>query len=220
MGQWCTFSSLAFSVDWLCYLCLGSVSFWELEKKILTNRQIDLKLRARIYLQITVNVALWGCSSWIISSDSMDDLVKWHRRNCRKILGVRLEDKNYTKDILSALGVPELDSIIHLRTLKLVRKVSVGGPNLEYLRKCVSGQAHGPQARGNFCSTTKSWMNSLEKGGIIDCAPKKEREAGKITLYELGRRFNNPETGPTVEENLGQREGAFKSKKGARAPHR
>ena len=56
-------------------------------------------------------------------------------------------------------------------------------------------------------------MNSLEKGGIIDGAPKKEREAGKITLDELGRRFNQPETGPTVEENLGLREGAFKSKR-------
>ena len=120
-----------------------------------------------------------------------------------------LLDKRRTKDVLAKLDVPDIESIIRVRQLKLIRKITAGGPNLELLQNVVCGQ----QASGNRAarsSTTSTWMDSLQKGGII---AKKEKQAGQVTLSKLDGRFNTRGMSQIVEENLGLKRGAFKLKK-------
>ena len=186
---------------------LGTYSFRELSD-VLLDRRINLKLRSRLFLQIPVNVALWGCTSWTIQAGPLDRLKKWYYKCCRKILGVTLLDKWRTKDVLAKLDVPDIESIIRVRQLKLIRKITAGGPNLELLQNVVCGQASGKGTARS--STTSTWMDSLQKGGII---AKDEKKAGQVTLSKLDGRFNTRGMSQIVEENLGLKRGAFKLQK-------
>ena len=195
------------SHDILRRINLGTLSFRELSN-VLLNRRINLKLRSRLFLQIPVNVALWGCTSWAIQAGPLDRLKKWYYKCCRKILGVTLLDKWRTKDILAKLDLPDIESIMRVRQLKLIRKICTGGPNLEFLQNVVCGQASGNGTART--STTTTWMDSLQKSGMI---AQSEKRAGKITMTKLDARFNSRGMCQIVEDNLGLKSGAFRQKK-------
>jgi hypothetical protein len=55
---------------------------------ILRNKDIRMRVRARLYQQLVLPVLLYGSECWRLSTESKRRLATFHHRCCRKIVGV------------------------------------------------------------------------------------------------------------------------------------
>ena len=94
--------------------------FFSLNKLVFRNQDISLPIRKRIYVAIVINILLWGCESWNLTSEDRRKLEVFHMRCCRRILNVSIYDviANHelsNKNILRTIGISNMDSYIELR---------------------------------------------------------------------------------------------------------
>ena len=55
-------------------------AYYALNKNVLRNNKIPIKLRLRIYNAIVINLLLWGCESWAIKEEDHRKLEVCHHR--------------------------------------------------------------------------------------------------------------------------------------------
>ena len=61
-------------------------------KRVLCNKNIDTKLRIRLYDATVINILLWGCESWALTEELRRKLEVCHHRFLRKMVGVTIYD--------------------------------------------------------------------------------------------------------------------------------
>ena len=103
--------------------------FFSLNKLVFRNKDIDIQIRKRIYIAIVINILLWGCESWALTSEDRRKLEIFHTRCCRRILNYSIYDvmENHelsNKNILREIGILTLQSYMELRRARWLEKLS------------------------------------------------------------------------------------------------
>ena len=61
-------------------------------KRVLCNETIPVKLRVRLYDATVINILLWGCESWALTTELRRKLEVCHHRFLRKMIGITIYD--------------------------------------------------------------------------------------------------------------------------------
>jgi hypothetical protein len=82
-------------------------------KDIFFDRKIDLKTRKQLYLQIPLNIVLWGCDSSALKQSHLDKLTAFHHKGARWLVKVTRWDCRFQhitmKSILHHLELPTME---------------------------------------------------------------------------------------------------------------
>ena len=63
---------------------------WHSMKSVLMNKNIDKDIRKKLYMAIPVNILLWGCNSWALSSSHLKKLAAFHNSCAQRLCGITL----------------------------------------------------------------------------------------------------------------------------------
>jgi hypothetical protein len=58
-----------------------------MKKQLLSNKQIPIDIRRRLYQATVVNIALWGCESWALKEADRSKLEAFHHDCLRRMCG-------------------------------------------------------------------------------------------------------------------------------------
>ena len=94
--------------------------FFSLNKLFFWNIEIDIEIRGRVYIATIVNILLWECEVWALTSEDWRKLEVFHLRCCRKTLRVTIYDVITNQELTndqtrSEIGILTLESYIQLR---------------------------------------------------------------------------------------------------------
>ena len=70
----------------------ATAAFYSLNKNVLRNTNIPIKLRLRTYQAIILNLLLWGCESWALKESDRKKLEVCHHRCLRRMLNITIYD--------------------------------------------------------------------------------------------------------------------------------
>jgi hypothetical protein len=100
-------------------------------KDIFFNKKIDLKTRKQLYLQIPLNIVLWGCDSSALKkshSTSSPHFTAFHHKCARWLVNFTRWDCRFQhitmKSILHDLEIPTMEQIIHVQILRFLEMVA------------------------------------------------------------------------------------------------
>ena len=97
-------------------------------KNVLTNNTLDTKIRIRVYDATVINILLWGCESWALTTEHLRQLEVCHHRFLRKMAHITIYDvkelhiKN--REIRNKMGCYNIDQIMELRTICRLDKIT------------------------------------------------------------------------------------------------
>jgi hypothetical protein len=63
-----------------------------MKKQLLSNKQIPIDIRRRLYQATIVNIALWGCESWALKEADRSKLEALHHGCLRRMCGWTMWD--------------------------------------------------------------------------------------------------------------------------------
>ena len=146
----------------------ASKVFGALRKIIFCNGDINIDTRVAIYLTSVVNVLLFGCECWTLTSDLTRMLNSFHRRCCRTLFGISMwHVEAYhitTATVLKEIGLQEITHFISKRALAWFGKV-YRMPWNRLPRKLLTCWVHEPR-RGQPASWGKSILKLMDLAGI------------------------------------------------------
>ena len=61
-------------------------------RRVLCNEAIPVKLRVRLYDATVINILLWGCESWALTTELRRKLEVCHHRFLRKMANITIYD--------------------------------------------------------------------------------------------------------------------------------
>ena len=70
----------------------ATAAFYSLNKNVLRNIDIPIKLQLRTYETIVLNLLLWGCESWALKESNREKLVVCHHRFLCRMLNISIYD--------------------------------------------------------------------------------------------------------------------------------
>jgi len=151
-------------------------------KPILLNRRLSLKLRVQLYLQIPLNIALWGCDSWALKEDHLRQLRRFHHDSIRALLGFKRiwhkERSIKMAELRERAGLPTMEQLVTDRTLGFLKKVALM-PETRLTRCMLHSQADAEgngQLKPGAPATTKAWY--------VRCLRNGDKEGNKVvTLF-------------------------------------
>jgi hypothetical protein len=103
--------------------------FGSMNKQLLSNKQIPIDIRRRLYQAIVVNIALWGCESWTLKEANRSKLEAFHHGCLRRICGWTMWDvaeKRITNEQVrrTVANSPTMDSMMEMRRCRWLSKLS------------------------------------------------------------------------------------------------
>jgi exonuclease III len=148
-------------VDIEARLLKASQAFGALSSRI-TRRQELKKLKGMVYVSLVLNVLLYGCECWTMTSPMMTKLCSFHRRCVRRMCRTSTQAMStqhvHHSDLYQRLGIHSLDYYYNSRVLRwaghLARMPMSRRPR-QFLTSGVPQRATAP----GF----KHWGNSLNK---------------------------------------------------------
>jgi hypothetical protein len=184
-------------------------------KDIFFNKKIDLKTRKQLYLQIPLNIVLWGCDSSALKSSHIAKLTAFHHKCARWLVNVTRWDCRFQhitmKSILHDLELPTMEQIIHVRILRFLEKVA-HMPGGRLTREVLRSQARpvGAIKKGRKqTSTRSSYVRTLRAAGLLD---KTSKDSGGA-YHKWMHRFGQRDIGLHIDENLGLEAGTYHGKR-------
>ena len=167
-------------------------------RSILTNRAFPLKLRAQLYLQGPLSIALFGCASWTLTSVELRCLLRFHHDCVRLITGTTWKDHKDShvkvSDLLEKMDIPEIDEIYRRRSLKFVDR-KVNGAKNSIVRDVLF--AHAPPKAGHkmtgrqYKGTRSTYMDSLMHQQVIETRKEAKYEVFGASLQATLHRDSN-----------------------------
>ena len=61
-------------------------------KNVLTDNSLETKIRIRIYDATVINILLWGCESWALTTEHLRQLEVCHHRFLQKMAHITIYD--------------------------------------------------------------------------------------------------------------------------------
>ena len=177
---------------------------------VLLNKKIDIRLRAKLYQSLVVNVVLWGCDSWAAGSSHRTLLDSFHNHCVRRLCGMtRFHHQFHGVKMITLqnrVNLPQLSSTLRLRQLRYLDKIATLSRD-EVPRQLIACQATRPTEdykfrKGSVLTTQSSYRSTLQEVGL--CKPS---DGGALNGWML----NFAEHGMTelIDNNLGLKPGTF-----------
>jgi hypothetical protein len=102
-------------------------------KNVFTNRQLDLKLKGRIYVALCLSILLYGSEVWCLREDLLGRLRSFHHRcvrtMCRINMAHTIRHHISSNSLFARLGIEPLDNYYHRRPHRWAGHVSRMPPN-------------------------------------------------------------------------------------------
>jgi len=191
---------------------------WHSMKSVLMNKNIDKDIRKKLYMAIPVNILLWGCDSWALSSSHLKKLAAFHNSCARRLCGITLwHCLHYgisTKDVLeNRLKMLPIHQIVAIRQLRFLQNVAFQN-STRLTRKIMNSQAVRIEGvklpKGDRISTQRAYKDVLIRAKLVGTK-------GGGSLAEWIPKLRSPGISAIIEQNLELPENSFcrgqKSKK-------
>lgn len=182
-------------------------SAFAMMRPVLKNHRLRLELRVQLYMQIPMNIVLWGCDSWALREDHIRKLDRFHHDCIRSILGFSRrwhKERGITmEDLRKKTGVGTMKQLVTDRTLRFLEKIA-GMPETRLTRRmlhsqCEVNEENGPLKRGRAPSTTKGhYLACLALAKLT-----RDSKDKKIRMQDWTEQFLHPDIRETIETNLG-----------------
>jgi hypothetical protein len=122
--------------------------FGSTKKQPLSNKQIPIDIRRRLYQATVVNIALWICESWALKEADRSKLEAFHHGCLRRMCGwtmwdvaeKRIQNERVRRTVANS---PTMDSMMEMRRCRWLSKLSAMKARSQDLRGEYS--AHGVQ---------------------------------------------------------------------------
>jgi hypothetical protein len=100
-----------------------------MNKQLLSNKQIQIDIRRRLYQATVVNIALWGCESWAMKKADRSKPEAFHHGCLRRMCGCTMWDlaeKRITNEHVrrTVANSPTMDSMMEMRRCRWLSKLS------------------------------------------------------------------------------------------------
>lgn len=132
-------------------------------KNVFTNRQLDLKLKGRIYVALCLSILLYGSEVWCLREDLLGRLRSFHHRcvrtMCRVNMAHTIRHHISSNSLFARLGIEPLETYYHRRLLRWAGHVSRMPPN-RLPRMLLTGWVANPRPLG---CPQMTWGRTLKK---------------------------------------------------------
>lgn len=108
--------------DFLARKSLAWKVFWDI-KKVWSSRVIHIEQKIRIYKSTCIPIILYGCESWIMSTEMKNKMNAFATSCYRYILGIRQIQKIKVTEILKQVNMLPLHIIAQRRQLSYIGKI-------------------------------------------------------------------------------------------------
>jgi len=114
---------------------------------LLTNKDISLTMRGRLYSSCVRSSMLHGSETWPVRKENEVALQKAEMRIVRRMCGVKLHDRVPSKELRGRLELEDIISVLQRNRLRLYGHVLRKEDN-DWVKKCMECEVEGSRPRG------------------------------------------------------------------------
>ena len=114
---------------------------------LLTNKDVSLIMRGRLYSGCVRNSMLHGIETWFVRKENVMALQRAEMRTVRCMCGVKLKDRLPSKELRERLGIDDIALVLQQNRLRWYRHVLRKYDN-DWVKKCMEYEVEGPRPRG------------------------------------------------------------------------
>ena len=158
-------------------------------RHIWRNPYADLRAKKQIFLAIPANLLLWGCETWALRQNHIDQLnVFWHRA-IRNILGIRMQeviDDHISNEQIRKIfhDIPDAFTVLTARSMTYLGKVA-RSPDSHPPKPLLTAWIKHPRPKSGVLMTNKKALvrgiNTLLPIETTEEIPTKCKLTGEIT---------------------------------------
>jgi len=128
---------------------------------LLTNNNISLKVRGRLYGSCVWSSMLHGSETWPVRNENVEALQQADMRMVRWMCGIKLQDRVRSKGLRErlGLGLDDIISVLQWNRLWWYGHVLRKEDN-DWVKKCMEYEVQGARPRGR---PKKTWIEIVEK---------------------------------------------------------
>jgi len=157
---------------------IGWNKFKQLEL-LLTNKDISLTMRGRLYSSCVRSIMLHGSEIWPIRKENEVALQRAEMRMVRWMCGVELHDRVPSKRLRKRLGLDDIILVLQQNRLRRYGHVLRTEDN-DCVKKCMEYEVEGARTRGR---QKKTWREIVEK----DCQARKLNTEDAMDCTRINR---------------------------------
>jgi len=129
---------------------------------LLTNKDISLTGRGRLYISCVRSSMLHGSETWPVRKENEVALQRAQMRMVRWMCGVKLQDRVPSKELRGRLELDDIISELQRNRLRWYGHVLQKEDN-DWVKKCMEYEVEGTRPRGR---PKKTWREIVEKDCI------------------------------------------------------
>ena len=113
---------------------------------LLTNKDVSLIMRGRLYSGCVRNSMLHGIETWFVRKENVMALQRAEMSMVRCMCGVKLKDRLPCKELRERLGVDDIALVLQQNRLRWYGHV-LRKENDDWVKKCMEYEVEGPRPR-------------------------------------------------------------------------
>jgi len=166
-----------------CRIEMARGAFFKYQK-VLTNRDINIKLRLRFMRCYVWSVLLYGVESWTLKITDMNKIEAFEMWTYRRILKIPWTDRVTNSEVLNRLST-EREILLSIKRRKVAYFGHViRGPKYELLQLIVQGKIEGRRGVGrkqlSWLRNIRNWTNIRTVENLVHTALDREKYANVI----------------------------------------
>ena len=122
---------------------------------LLTNKDVPLIMRGRLYSSCVRSSMLHGSETWHIRKENVVALQRAEMRMVRWMCGVKLKDRLPSKELRERIGVDDIALILPQNRLRWYGHVLQKEDDY-WVKKCMEYEVEGPRPRGR---PKRTWLS-------------------------------------------------------------
>jgi len=127
---------------------------------LLTNKDILLKVKGKLYSSCVRSSMLHGSEAWPIRKENEVALQRVEMRMVRSICGLKLQDRIPSKGLRERLGLDDIISVLQQNRLWWYGHMLRKEQDNDWVKKCMEYEVDGARPRGR---PKKTWREIVEK---------------------------------------------------------
>ena len=90
----------------------ASQSLGRLRTRVMSNRNVRLSTKIKVYKAVVLSSLLYGCESWTLYRRHMKQLERFHLRSLRSLLGIKWQDRVTNLEVLEQASLVSIEAMI------------------------------------------------------------------------------------------------------------
>jgi len=132
---------------------------------LLTNKDVSLIMRGRLYSSCVRSSMLHGSESWPVRKENVVALQRAEMRMVRWICGIKLKNRFRSKELRERLGIDDIALVLQQNRLHWYGHV-LRKEDDNLVKKCMEYKVKGPRPRGR---PKRTWREAVKE----DCQARK-----------------------------------------------